>query len=283
MGSRGPPRRRTEFQAPQVRKSGSERSTISVTPGPARSLLQVPVHDSPSSVLFAPFSSREIRKLSVCRVDNPESFNQLWHPNPGGLYDLRMGPFSDRGDLSCGTCLLRSEHCPGHLGHVELPLPVVNPLYIREVLQALKLSCLACHRLRVPDYSKELMLVQQKLLDRGLIIGAQRAADVADVESLSLEDEVEGSRRRSKSAADDVAVVERLRRFYEEEVAEDERRMEELALKSSAAVAAVGQTRNVQELKKRYRKEFVAAGKAGKGACRHCGARTKSVKIYRSR
>ncbi len=71
------------------------------------------MHDSPSSVLFSPFSSREIRSLSVCRVDNPDSFNQLWHPSPGGLYDLRMGPFTDRNELACATCLLRSEHCPG--------------------------------------------------------------------------------------------------------------------------------------------------------------------------
>ena len=29
---------------------------------------------------------------------------------------------------SCTTCKLSAVHCPGHFGHIELPLPVYNPL-----------------------------------------------------------------------------------------------------------------------------------------------------------
>jgi DNA-directed RNA polymerase beta' subunit len=29
---------------------------------------------------------------------------------------------------SCTTCNLGAAHCPGHFGHIELPLPVYNPL-----------------------------------------------------------------------------------------------------------------------------------------------------------
>jgi DNA-directed RNA polymerase I subunit RPA1 len=29
---------------------------------------------------------------------------------------------------SCATCGLRYQHCPGHFGHVELAVPVFNPL-----------------------------------------------------------------------------------------------------------------------------------------------------------
>ena len=47
----------------------------------------------------------------------------------GGLYDLRMGPYTDRTTGVCLTCHLRGEHCPGHLGHIELPLPVCHPLF----------------------------------------------------------------------------------------------------------------------------------------------------------
>ncbi len=42
-------------------------------------------------------------------------------------------------------------------------------------------------------------------------------------------------------------------------------------------------TRNVQELKRLYRKEFFLAAKGGKGTCRHCGEKTKCVKKYKSR
>ena len=42
-------------------------------------------------------------------------------------------------------------------------------------------------------------------------------------------------------------------------------------------------TRNVQELKRRYVKEFLAASKTGKGPCRHCGETTKNIKKDKSR
>ena len=75
-----------------------------------------PIHDEATSISFGVYSAQEIRKLSSVEVINPLSFNQLGHPVPGGLYDLKMGPFTDRGDLMCSTCMLHCEHCPGHLG-----------------------------------------------------------------------------------------------------------------------------------------------------------------------
>ncbi len=75
--------------------------------------LRSAIHDLPSSVSFSLFTTREIRKLSSCEVDNAEAFNQLGHPLPGGVYDLRMGPFADRSDQVCTTCMLHCEHCPG--------------------------------------------------------------------------------------------------------------------------------------------------------------------------
>ena len=66
-----------------------------------------------SSVTFALYSSDEIKSLSTCNVVIGESFNSLGHPISGGLYDLRMGPSSDRDNLMCATCMLTAEHCPG--------------------------------------------------------------------------------------------------------------------------------------------------------------------------
>ena len=74
------------------------------------------IHDEPTSVSFGVYSSEEIRKLSVVEINNPMSFNQLGHPVPGGLYDLHMGPFSDKNDMMCAECRLHCEHCPGHIG-----------------------------------------------------------------------------------------------------------------------------------------------------------------------
>ena len=94
-----------------------------------------PVHVQAESLTFGMYSAAEIRALSVVHVTNPVAFNQLGHPLEAGLYDLKMGPFSDRDNMTCTTCHLNSEHCPGHIGHIDLPLPVVNSLFYSVILR----------------------------------------------------------------------------------------------------------------------------------------------------
>lgn len=48
----------------------------------------------------------------------------------------------------CGTCKLGSEHCMGHCGHIELPLPVFNPLLVDDLKKLLSLLCLGCGKLQ---------------------------------------------------------------------------------------------------------------------------------------
>ena len=42
---------------------------------------------------------------------------------------------------NCGTCSLTDMKCPGHLGHIELPVPVYHPLWMRQ----LELVCIICN------------------------------------------------------------------------------------------------------------------------------------------
>ena len=134
------------------------------------------IHEEASSVTFRPYSGSEIKQLSACHVFNTTSFNQLGHPVANGLYDLKMGPFTDRNNVKCATCLLTSDLCPGHIGHIELPLPVCNPLFYSTILRLLKMSCMTCHQFRVPQHVRKLFLVQQILLDSGNIIAAQKVS-----------------------------------------------------------------------------------------------------------
>ena len=67
------------------------------------------------------------RQLSVKRVNNPHSFDALNTPISGGLYDGVFG--SSRYRELCLTCNQLS--CCGHLGHIELPLPVYNPIFFK--------------------------------------------------------------------------------------------------------------------------------------------------------
>ena len=50
---------------------------------------------------------------------------------------------------SCQTCSLSERDCPGHLGHIELCVPVYNPISFRTMLRLLKSKCFKCHALRM--------------------------------------------------------------------------------------------------------------------------------------
>lgn len=51
----------------------------------------------------------------------------MGNPALNGLYDLALGP-PDSKEV-CATCIQNFSNCPGHFGHIELPLPVYNPLF----------------------------------------------------------------------------------------------------------------------------------------------------------
>ncbi|XP_031567352.1 DNA-directed RNA polymerase I subunit RPA1-like [Actinia tenebrosa] len=122
------------------------------------------------------YSANEIKNISVKRITNPETFDSLLHPNYGGLYDPSLGP-TDRDDL-CETCGQNSVHCPGHLGHIELPLPVYHPLFMKILTQVLRSSCFCCHKLLLTKTSKHTYMSQMKLLDHGLIAEAEELDEV---------------------------------------------------------------------------------------------------------
>lgn len=45
------------------------------------------------------YTDQEVKQLSVVKVFSPITFNSLGHTIPGGLYDLAMGPISERGNV----------------------------------------------------------------------------------------------------------------------------------------------------------------------------------------
>ena len=54
-----------------------------------------------SSMSFTLYSAAELRKLSVKEVTNPQTFDILMHPTPGGLHDPTFGEsYSTLGGLN---------------------------------------------------------------------------------------------------------------------------------------------------------------------------------------
>jgi DNA-directed RNA polymerase I subunit RPA1 len=54
-----------------------------------------PVGSSLESVEFTFLTAEEIRSISVKRIENDSTFDNLLNPIPGGLYDPALGSWGD--------------------------------------------------------------------------------------------------------------------------------------------------------------------------------------------
>ncbi|KAK0461936.1 uncharacterized protein EV420DRAFT_137191 [Desarmillaria tabescens] len=136
-------------------------------------------HSLPSSVTgisFSFLSAEDVRRISVKQIVNPILLDDLNRPNSGGLYDPALGP-SDRQDI-CATCRLSYFTCPGHFGHIELPAPVFHPLFMTNVYNLLRGTCLFCHRFKMSRTVLSKYAAKFKLLEYGLLNAAQGVDDL---------------------------------------------------------------------------------------------------------
>uniref|UniRef100_A0A8C9BUG9 DNA-directed RNA polymerase subunit n=1 Tax=Phocoena sinus TaxID=42100 RepID=A0A8C9BUG9_PHOSS len=106
-------------------------------------------------------------KLSVKSITNPRYLDSLGNPSVNGLYDLALGP-ADSKEV-CSTCVQDFNNCSGHLGHIELPLTVYNPLLFEKLYLLLRGSCLNCHMLTCPRAVIHLLLCQLRVLEVGAL------------------------------------------------------------------------------------------------------------------
>ena len=89
-----------------------------------------------------------MRDLSVAQITNPACAETA-----GCLNDLRMG--ANPNGKACHTCAEHHHNCPGHFGHIVLPHPVTNPLFVNLLVSILQIMCMNCHRLRIsPLYAR---------------------------------------------------------------------------------------------------------------------------------
>ena len=115
----------------------------------------------------------EIKRLSVVRVSQPLTHDNLQIPFRDGLFDPRMGN-TDLRQALCETCGLDSNECSGHMGHVELNVPLYNPMLLPHLASLLKAKCFGCHTLRLSAHEVRNYELKFALLNRNLINDAQR-------------------------------------------------------------------------------------------------------------
>ncbi|KAL4660961.1 DNA-directed RNA polymerase I subunit RPA1 [Arapaima gigas] len=116
-------------------------------------------------ISFGMYTAAEIRKLSVKTITNSRFLDNVGNPAANGLYDLSLGP-ADPKEV-CATCMQDFNNCPGHLGHIELPLPVYNPLFFDKLYLLVRGSCMSCQLLTCPRAAIHLLLQQLRVLETG--------------------------------------------------------------------------------------------------------------------
>ncbi len=69
----------------------------------------------------------------------------------------------------CTTCNLGQSMCPGHPGHIDLPVPVYHPIFMDQVLRLLRAECIYCHRFRLPLKELNRYICKLRLLQYGFL------------------------------------------------------------------------------------------------------------------
>jgi len=70
---------------------------------------------------------------------------------PHGPLDPRLGTSSTNRESKCSTCQLGLQECPGHFGHVRLPLPVFHIGYLKYIQATLQNICKECAKVLLQE------------------------------------------------------------------------------------------------------------------------------------
>lgn len=103
------------------------------------------------SITFGIYSPDEIRKLSVCCVNNTKKTGY------GSVYDPKMG--TSISNVICETCNEDASRCPGHFGHIELNDVIIHPLYYKHVVSILNCVCFKCFRLMITKDQMDVSMI----------------------------------------------------------------------------------------------------------------------------
>ena len=111
-------------------------------------------------IKFGIVSPEESKKLSVAKLNIPDTYNEDGYPIDGGLLDQRLGVI-DPG-LICKTCGARAKTCPGHFGHIELVRPVIHSEFSKVIYNILQSVCFECHRILIDE--KHIQKIKEDVL-----------------------------------------------------------------------------------------------------------------------
>lgn len=108
-------------------------------------LSKLPKYEVSKTQIY-PLLSDEIRCRSVLNVNSLSKENGITN----GLFDSRMGSVTHK--EICVTCNRDDQDCGGHMGYFQLPNEIVNCIFRKEVIYALKSICPYCGDTYMDEY-----------------------------------------------------------------------------------------------------------------------------------
>lgn len=219
-----------------------------------------PVGSEITSVDFGVLLASEVKRLLAKQITNPTVFDNLGHPISGGLYDLALGAFLKN---LCTTCGLDEFGCPGHQGHIELPVPVYNPLFFNQVYLFLRSLCLYCNNLRLHKSELIRFACKLKLIQYGLLLELLELDNLAaQMGAVDVDDEdgEKGSKHGTPAATK--LLEEKLNAYVDEAV--------QTAISEGRTSPKGLNTETVGEVRKSTIADFYRKA-TSRGRCENCG------------
>ncbi len=117
-----------------------------------------------AAVKFGVLSPDTIRKMSVAQIQTPDTYDEDGVPIPTGVMDPRLGTLEP--GQRCRTCGNTYLGCPGHFGHIELPVPVIHVGFVKIILKLLRSTCRSCGRILISDDQASLYRAEMEALKK---------------------------------------------------------------------------------------------------------------------
>lgn len=166
----------------------------------------------------------------------------------------------------CSTCTLNTYSCPGHIGHIELPVPVYHVTFMDQLVLLLKGKCEFCGHLKLAPVKVNRFVCKLRLIHHGLLKQSQELDDILSTpksQSTEMPNGVSAHEDVSEAEeSDEDDMIERLQQFVERAV----KRAKYGENEGSRTAQKVGA---IAEERRALVKEFLAAIKKAK-ICGRC-------------
>ncbi|KAL6705723.1 hypothetical protein ACN47E_006512 [Coniothyrium glycines] len=233
-----------------------------------------PTSSAIQSVEFGFLAAKDVRSLSVKRITNPTTFDTLLHPVAGGLHDGALGAFLDNPCATCGLTTFLG--CPGHCGHIELPVPVYHLTFLDQLLRLLRGNCVYCHHFKLARVQINEFVSRLRLIRCGLVQEANEMYEHIDI----------NKGKTSKSNVEDSESDDENEDIIGQRNNYVKRCMKRAGISKHEARSKREKNDTIAEARRQVLKEFYAQIVTGK-KCRNCQGigptfrKDRGIKIFR--